>query len=551
MKAVLFAGLGVAALSGAAQAQSPLSVDPGAVQRRGQETLDFYRLERQLRQPEERGPVIDRPAVPGAPAPEDARRELQVNRIETDPSELLTAEEIRAVTAAVEGRRVTIEQLFEVVNRLNDLYASKGCVTCRAFLPPQDVEGGVVKIRLVEGKLGKVIVEGNRHTRSDFVGDRIHLKPGELFSVQQLEDDLVRFNGTTDLRLRARLQPGEAFGTVDAVVQVAEPPLWQGIVFADNAGRDTVGEYRLGLIVVNSSLTGNADPLTLTVYGAEGTEAFSASYGVPVGTRGTRLTAFYDRNAIDVVNGPFVPLDISGSSWTAGANLSHPFIVTPQARLSGFVGFTAKRSTTQFGPATLNDIDVRSTPYGVEYQDVDATGVLFTRHTFTNGFDRLGGDRSFFKYNGDFNRSWVRPRGELAILRGSWQWSDSDLLPPSEQFQVGGTATVRGYSEGLLIGDNGWFLSAEYQLPIDPPGGAPGPGGYQFRGFAFVDAGAAYPFRPGGGTRGEDYLYSAGIGALINLPLRITARLAIGVPLTKPANDDQTAKVHFYVQTSF
>lgn len=551
MRAVLIPGVAVAVLAGAAQAQSPLSVDPGAVQRRGQETLDFYRLERQLQQPGERGPVIDRPAAPGALAPEDARRELQVNRIETDPSELLSAEEIRAVTGAVEGRRVTIEQLFEVVNRLNDLYASRGCVTCRAFLPPQDVEGGVVKIRLVEGKLGRVIVEDNQHTRSDFVGDRIHQKPGELFSLQQLEDDLVRLNGTTDLRLRARLQPGEAFGTVDTVVQVAEPPLWQGVVFADNAGRDTVGEYRLGLIVINSSLTGNADPLTLTVYGAEGTEAFSASYGVPVGTWGTRLTAFYDWNSIDVVKGPFEPLDISGHAWTAGANLSHPLRVTPEARLSGFVGFNAKRSTTQFGPATLTEVQVRSVPWGVEYQNVDATGVLFTRHTLTNGFDRWGGDRSYFKYNGDLNRSWLRPRGELAILRGSWQWSDSDLLPASEQFQVGGTATVRGYSEGLLIGDNGWFLSAEYQLPIDPPGGAPGPGGYQFRGFAFVDAGAAYPFRPDNGTRGEDYLYSVGIGAQVSLPLRLTARLAIGIPLTHPANDDQTAKVHFYVQTSF
>ncbi len=552
MRTAFIAGLCAAALSAAAQAQSPLSVEPGAVQRRSQETLDFYRLERQLQQPEERGPVIDKPAGPGEQKPAEPEQQVEVSRIETDPSEVLTQEEIRAITSAVEGKRVAIAELFDVVNRLNNLYASKGCVTCRAFLPPQDVKEGVVKIRLVEGRLGSVVIEDNQHTRAEFIRDRIHLQGGELFSLKQLEDDLVRLNGTNELKARAQLKPGEAFGTVDTVIRVSEPPLWQAILFADNAGRDTIGEYRVGLIVINSSLTGNSDPLTVTLYGAEGTDAVSASYSVPVSTYGTRLTAFYDWSQIQVENGPFAPLDISGHAWTAGASLSHPFIVTPESRLSGFVGYNAKRSTTQFGPATITDIDVRSVPYGIEFQRVDDSGVLFTRQFLTTGFDEWGGDRSFFKYNGDLTRSWLFNRGYVALLRGGWQWADVDLLPPSEQFQVGGTATVRGYTEGLLIGDTGWFLSAEYQVPIDPPAGAgPGPGSYQVRGFAFVDAGAAYPFRPGGGTNGQDYLYSVGVGALINLPLRLVARVALGVPLTHPAGDDQSAKIHFYVQTSF
>ena len=35
-------------------------------------------------------------------------------------------------------------------------------------------------------------------------------------------------------------------------------------------------------------------------------------------------------------------------------------------------------------------------------------------------------------------------------------------------FQTGGLATVRGYSEGLLMGKNGYYASAELMFPLLP-----------------------------------------------------------------------------------
>jgi hemolysin activation/secretion protein len=53
----------------------------------------------------------------------------------------------------------------------------------------------------------------------------------------------------------------------------------------------------------------------------------------------------------------------------------------------------------------------------------------------------------------------------LLLLRGDLQLSDQELLA-DERFRLGGTGSVRGYRQDLLLGDNGLFASAEIRLPV-------------------------------------------------------------------------------------
>lgn len=74
----------------------------------------------------------------------------------------------------------------------NYLYATKGYVTARAFLPPQTIENGVVKINLVEGTVGNITVEDNRWTRESFIKKRLSAKEGEIFEIGLLEQDILK-----------------------------------------------------------------------------------------------------------------------------------------------------------------------------------------------------------------------------------------------------------------------------------------------------------------------------------------------------------------------
>ncbi|MCC5793461.1 MAG: ShlB/FhaC/HecB family hemolysin secretion/activation protein [Chromatiales bacterium] len=193
--------------------------------------------------------------------------------------------------APLEGRMATLAELFAAVELLNERYAARRCVTCRAFLPAQDVREGVVRIELVEARVGQVRLADPAYTRRSYYEQRLTVAPGQLFRIERLESDLVRLNSTGQARARSQLAAGEQFGTVDIIIDPVEPPRWQGLLFADNAGRDTVGECHAGATVVNNALFGRSDPLQASVTGARGTLGYSVSYSAPLNTLGTLLTA--------------------------------------------------------------------------------------------------------------------------------------------------------------------------------------------------------------------------------------------------------------------
>src|SRR6185295_9187692 len=120
----------------------------------------------------------------------------------------------------------------------------------------------------------------------------------------RLESDLVRFNRTNDVQLRAELKPGEQFGTTDYLLSLAEPPRQELRAFIDNAGSQSTGEWRSGITYLNRSLFGWRDDLTLSTTPADGLEGYSASYGIPINRWGGRITAAYYKDRTKTLHGP-------------------------------------------------------------------------------------------------------------------------------------------------------------------------------------------------------------------------------------------------------
>ena len=52
-----------------------------------------------------------------------------------NPSEILTKEQIQAVTASYIGKQVTLKDLREMAEKVTNLYRDKGYMTCGAVLP--------------------------------------------------------------------------------------------------------------------------------------------------------------------------------------------------------------------------------------------------------------------------------------------------------------------------------------------------------------------------------------------------------------------------------
>ena len=234
-----------------------------------------------------------------------------------------------------------------------------------------------------------------------------------------------------------------------------------------------------------NSLLGYRDPLTVSAYVAEGTLSGIASYDFPFTTRGARLGVSYSFNQIEIISGPTQDLDIKGRSQDVGFNLSRPLMVGRLSKLDGYVAFHKKKSETDFSSITLYETEVDNYIGGLDYQLFDTRGFLNGGVYLTYGSDNYTDEKQFWRINANFLRLLTLKNKMDFIFRGSAQASDTDLLPPSEQFQIGGQSSVRGYSEGLKIGDSGYFLSAEMNYPLDP----------NIKAALFIDHGGAFPTR--------------------------------------------------------
>ncbi|MGD9581356.1 MAG: ShlB/FhaC/HecB family hemolysin secretion/activation protein, partial [Vampirovibrionia bacterium] len=388
-----------------------------------------------------------------------------IERIETNPSEILSDQDLETVTNPFIGKPITIETLNEITNKITDLFRTKGFVTAKAYIPEQKIDHGVVKIQLVEGKVGQIYVEGNRWTKKNYILSKLREKPDKLLNLAHLEQDITKFNRDNSVKLRANVKPGKEFGTTDLYIQAVDRNVWHLTPTFDNTGRDTIGVLRGGVSFKSDSLFGYRDQFVMGYSRAKSTNLAYSSYSIPIGNKGTRVGASFDFSSIKISNGPYKDFNIEGNAYNYSGFISQDFINTPRFNFSGDLGVNFRQSTTFFQEIPLFTTQVRSLVAGLNFQLRDKYGYWSSRHSFNNGLDLLGGNVRYFKYNAYLTRVHSFGHGVLGIFRGAVQLTD-DRLPPVEQFQIGGSSTVRGYSEGLLLGDNGYFLSAELRFPL-------------------------------------------------------------------------------------
>lgn len=134
-----------------------------------------------------------------------------------------------------------------------------------------------------------------------------------------------------------------------------------------------------------------------------------------------------------------------------------------------------------------------------------------------------------------------------------------------EQFQIGGASTVRGYQQGLLIGDSGWVGSLEWHIPLRflplPEDVKIFKTRYNLRDavelVAFSDIGGVYS----NGSRSsvnpqinrvvnKAFLGCVGAGLRIKLTRFIAARLDLGVPYLRVGGDKTAAWFNFGLESN-
>ncbi len=389
------------------------------------------------------------------------------------------------------GKTLSFDALNGVVDGVRDFYQKRGYILASAFLPEQQINTGVVRIAVQEGKLGQVRIRqpfaaGVRVTEEQVQAIvAANIKEGVPVSEETLERPLLLIEDMAGASVRSSLGRGGRQGTADLELEV-RPDTRKGIISGsaelDNFGNDATGRNRLTLKTdVNGlmrfgdvlSLQGFVTNQRLSVFG-------NAGYQFPVGANGMKAGVSVGKLSYSL-GGEFAALEASGTARTAEANLSYPFVRSRNGNVIGRAAIDNKKSDSvqAFGSHQTTSVTGMRLQLTMDMRDARSSSVLAlgTQLGSVSIADpvQLAIDQSVngFKTSGRFSKftydaqhvQMLGPRLSL-VLKSSGQLASKNLTGV-EKFSLGGPDRVRGYLPGAGSGDSGITATAELRLPVD------------------------------------------------------------------------------------
>lgn len=497
-----------------------------------------------------------------AKAEEYATKGVYAENIRVSPSQILTQDEIQAILEEYIGTNVTFEQLQGIVKDLNRLYLKKGFVTARAYLPEQTIENGIINIELLEGKFGNVNIYDNKWTKKKYIEDQLDLKKGKIFDIKLVEERILNFNRYNDtVQLTGDLAKGEEIGTTDINIHTHERLPFHLTALMDNAGRSTIGQYRGGLMLQDDSLFGYRDKLTLGAYANKHSVTPFADYNFPVNKKDGRIGFNYSSSFSEIAHGPYKMFNIKSRSHNYSLYFNQPIIRKPWMEFASTTSIGYKQATTRFDGWDLYTDKITYAQTGLNFRYDSKRGIWYLNQSVYYAFPIFQSQSNYLKLEGGLLRIHDFGHGVVGTVRGNYQVIPKNLVPYIDQFVAGGVATVRGYSEGLLIGRSGYILSGELMFPVlprtikskDKTKEIPFVGSF-VKMFGFIDHAYVFPYKGDGPDapcyNSNDVLISMGLGFRFQLPGSVSLRICWGFPLMRNAYEETSKCGRFHFELS-
>ncbi len=434
-----------------------------------------------LQLPERQRLDINLPDTPPDSAVEAGPR-LRVEGFILEGNQALSDAELLAQLTDLGGRELTVGQLQGAANRVTRLYRERGYPLARAYLPAQEIEGGMVKIAVLEGRYGQVQVNDQAGLRGSALAPLTTLHSGDAVQGKPLERSLLLLQDTPGIEVKSTLRPGSSTGTTDLLVDVQRAPLISGAVDADNYGNRFVGEYRLGGTLNLNNPLGLGDRLTLRAMGSEEDQHYGrVAYQLPLGPWATQVGVAY--SDMDYQLGKdFEDLDAHGNARITSVFALQPLVRSRDFSLYGQLQFDDKRLKDDIDLfEQKSDKRARVTILSLTGNSRDMLlggGVNSFALAWSQGSLNLDGATAqrtddltagaagqFHKLNPSLVRLQRLSERFSLYTQLQGQWADGNL-DSSEKLYLGGAYGVRAYPQGEASGDQGWLANVELRYAV-------------------------------------------------------------------------------------
>ena len=153
-------------------------------------------------------------------ADQAAEASFLVRKVQVKDSLLLTDAILAPFIKPFEGRQQTMSAMQGLADQITAEYRRRGYLSSQAYIAPQEVADGVFTISVLEGRIGRITFEGNRHYSSDVLRRYCVIHEGDFFSYQALQNTVFKLNAHPDRVVRAIIRSGDAPGQTDIIFKI-------------------------------------------------------------------------------------------------------------------------------------------------------------------------------------------------------------------------------------------------------------------------------------------------------------------------------------------
>lgn len=460
------------ALAVAACAASPLLAQTPALPDAGQ-SLQPLRPQPEL--PRTDTPLRIQPGAAPSAAPGGPQVRLEAIRLSGHT--VFDDATLAALVADALGQSLDLAGLQALAARIGDHYRASGYPFARAYLPPQDLAGGVLRIEVLEGRYGRVQVVGaDAGFAAQAQAFLEPLQPGAVIASAALERSTLLLTDLPGVSATPVMRPGSETGTGDLAVQLDVDRRAAVRVGIDNQGNRYSGRDRVHLDLGWRSLLRLGDELSLFALGSsESLWLGSVGYALPLGGDGWRANVGWARTRYRLGQ-EFAAADAHGTARVASLGVSQVPWRSQRGNLR--LGATWQHKALQDARGTQRDEKTSdSVLLNAQLDARDEHGVSVAQLGWTPGRLRLpeaqraldvnGTAGAFHKLQLDLLRQQALPLDAELFARFSSQWASRNL-DSSERLTAGGSGGVRAHASGEGTGDRGWLLQLELRRRIGP-----------------------------------------------------------------------------------
>ncbi len=472
---------------------------------------------------------------------------LFIREYRVQGSTVLTPLEIEEAVYPFLGPGRTVDDVEQARATLEKVFRDKGFQTVSVLIPNQDPRSGVIRLEVVEGKIGRLRVNGARYfLPSTIKAEAPSLAEGSVPDFNKVKAEILALNRLPDRQVKPELRPGIEPGTYDVDLIVEDKSPLHGSLELNNRYSPNTTQLRLNGALSYSNLfqLGHTLGINFQVAPERADDAlvYSANYlfrvsdGVSLMLQGTKQDS-----DVSTLGGAAV----AGRGEIIGLRA----LFDLPAKGSFYQTFSLGMDYKSFDEDLTTGVTVGNTP--IDYFPISANyGASWTKeNSFTEAnaslnfhlrgmgsssreFDakRYQSDGSYLYLRGDVSHTRDLKSGAQLFGKIQGQLSSQPLIN-SEQLSGGGLGNARGYLEATALGDNGLFGTFEYRSPsFIGKKGDTGKQADEWRIHAFVEGGTLTVLKPLPSQKSFYNFLSAGAGTRFRFRDHYNGSLDVAVP---------------------